>query len=201
MERSLSILLPAHNAQATLRESVDGVLELAAELTPRFELLIIDYGSSDHTIELAHELARCYPQVDAVRLSQRAALPEVVRLGLDRTCGEILCIHEGEGPVNVADLRRLWQMRDDDDLILARHEARGTPQAGWLERLLSAAPDPASAGPASGFHLLRRDAIEASDAGHSLSTSRREVRLHRSESQPAQQRRPTFISKLRRLSR
>jgi glycosyltransferase involved in cell wall biosynthesis len=147
LERSLSILLPAHNAQATLRHSVAEVLDLAAELTSRFELLIIDQGSTDHTAELAHELSVRYPQVRFANQPRSSSLADAVRLGIERTTGEILLVHEGRGAVDASDLRRLWQLREDHDLVLARGGSRGL------------------AASRSGFHLLRRDAVEPLRAG------------------------------------
>lgn len=168
MERSLSILLPTHNAQATLQRSVAGVLDLAAELTSQFELLIIDRGSTDHTMELAHELSLRYPQIRVASLPPNFGLADAVRLGIERTAGEILLVHEGRGAVDAGDLRRLWHLREDHDLILARGGARG-PAAGG-----------------SGFHLLRRDAVEPLRAGHSP--------LRRSP------RRPNFLEQVRSLA-
>ena len=63
---SLSVLLPVKNAQATLAATVQEILDVAADLSEQFELLIIDDGSSDATSEIATELTQNYPQVRAV---------------------------------------------------------------------------------------------------------------------------------------
>ena len=47
MPNSLSVLLPVKNAQATLAATVQEILDVAADLSERFELLILDDGSSD----------------------------------------------------------------------------------------------------------------------------------------------------------
>ena len=67
MQRSLSVLLPVKDAQATLTASVHELLEVAADSSDRFELLIIDDGSTDATSEIAHELTYHYPQVGLIR--------------------------------------------------------------------------------------------------------------------------------------
>lgn len=184
MERSLSILLPVHNAQATLRRSAIKVLDLAAELTSKFELLLIDNGSTDHTVEVAYDLSVYYPQIHVARLTRRSGLAEAVRIGLERTQGEIICIHEGLGAVDVADIRRLWQLRNQEDLVLARHSSRSSlPQEGWIERLLGTGRPHAPATGGSGFHMLRRSALEALQCSESLAATQHEVRL-RPDAQP-----------------
>ena len=63
VKRSLSVLLPVKDVQATLSDSVHEILDVAADCGERFEVLIIDDGSTDATSEVAHELSRHYPQV------------------------------------------------------------------------------------------------------------------------------------------
>ena len=53
MPNSLSVLLPVKNAQATLAATVQEILDVAADLSEQFELLIIDDGSADATSEIA----------------------------------------------------------------------------------------------------------------------------------------------------
>ena len=55
MKKSLSVLLPVHNVEMTVSDTVHQTLEIASDLAERFELLIIDDGSSDeffHTVLL-----------------------------------------------------------------------------------------------------------------------------------------------------
>ena len=67
VSRSLSVLLPVKNAQATLNSAVHEILDVMTDSGDRFEVLIIDDGSTDATSEVAHELTRHYPQIRLVR--------------------------------------------------------------------------------------------------------------------------------------
>ena len=177
MERSLSILLPVQNCQATLARWLQKVLEIAADLTGQFEILVIDNGSTDQTVEVAHELSIQYPQLSAIRFTRRQNLAEVVRAGLDRTRGQIICLHEGAGPINVTLLRELWLLRDDEDLVLAqRGLGRDAVGTGLVERLFGGS---AAAPAESSFHLLRRESLERLCAGAAAVSNRHEVRLRR----------------------
>ena len=202
LERSLSILLPVHNAQHSLADNVARLLDIAADLTELFELLIVDDGSTDHTVEIAHDLSVRYPQVDLLRHSARRGLAEVVRSGLVRTSGEIICVHEGSGAVDTGDLRELWRLRNEEDLVLARHgRQQSSGDEGWVERLLRRGGDATSGG--AGFHMLRRQAIDHLDTGRTLSASRHEVRLCRADLVPSETTRPprpNFLNQLRRLA-
>jgi glycosyltransferase involved in cell wall biosynthesis len=95
-KRSLTVLLPVQDAQSTLASTVTEVLETAADLTDRFELLIIDDGSRDATSEVAHELSRCYPQVRSVRHSRPLGQEAAVRTGLAQSRGEVVLLRGKE---------------------------------------------------------------------------------------------------------
>ena len=97
MERSLTVLMPVQDAQATLTETVEEVLNVASELTDRFELLIIDDGSADATSEIVHELARHYPQVRSVRHSKPMGRDAALRTGLAQSRGEVVFVHARNG--------------------------------------------------------------------------------------------------------
>jgi hypothetical protein len=53
LNKSLTIVLPVHNAESRLRNNVHELLEIASELTAKFGVPIIDDGSTDATLEVA----------------------------------------------------------------------------------------------------------------------------------------------------
>jgi len=102
VHRSLTVLLPVRNVQSTLRSRVMRALETASELAERFEVVVVDDGSTDDTCEVAFELARDYPQVQAVRHGRRLGHEAAVRSGFSRSQGEtvLLAIDEAGSGVS-----------------------------------------------------------------------------------------------------
>lgn len=151
MDRTLSVLLPVSNAQATLAATVAEVLEVVSELTDRFEVVIVDDGSSDATAEIAHELSRSYPQVRAVSHShprgQRAALQSALR----HSQGQTILLYDEAGELSLDELMRCWRAAS------ARQSLPEPPQSNTQSR------QPACA-PRSRFRLTDRRSLEQAAA-------------------------------------
>lgn len=109
LERSLSLLLPVRDAQATLSETVHRILEVASDLTDRFELVIIDDGSTDATIEVADDLKRDYPQVRTARHGEPRGKRQAWQTGLRMCSGRIVLCQDPTVQAAVDDLPRVWK--------------------------------------------------------------------------------------------
>jgi glycosyltransferase involved in cell wall biosynthesis len=106
---SLSVLLPVKNAQATLAGTVQDILDVAADLSEQFELLIIDDGSSDATSEIATELTQNYPQVRAVCQAKSVGRETAIRSGLKQSRGDVVLLCEERGGTTMEEIVRLWK--------------------------------------------------------------------------------------------
>ncbi len=100
-----------------------------------------------------------YPQVNAVRHPLRLGLAEVVQTGLDQTDGEILFVGDEHSGIDPDDLRKLWPLRSQRGLVLARPPATATASTPWIEKLLAWTPRRGQ--PASGVQMIRRREFEA----------------------------------------
>jgi glycosyltransferase involved in cell wall biosynthesis len=105
VQRSLSVLFPVRDAQATLTASVHEILDVATDAGGPFELLIIDDGSADATSEVAHELTRHYPQIRVVRHAKPLGREQAIHTGLRRSQGDVVVVHEGEQGYRIIDRR------------------------------------------------------------------------------------------------
>lgn len=165
MNNTLSLIMPVRDCEATLARHVARWLEIIPELTQRFEVLIVDDGSSDHTFEIAEELAREFPQIRALRNSVSRGTQQAVRTGIEQARGEIVFVQDEQAAISSNDLRRLWELRQDQQLVMARTPSKPLnlqPDlldrlTAWGEALKQHATETNQAG---AIHMIRRGAIE-----------------------------------------
>ncbi len=124
LNRSLTVLLPVRNVQSTLAATVSRVLEMASDVSERFELLIIDDGSSDATAEVACELSRHYPQIRTLRHSQPMGEDAAVRAAFALSQGDVVVVR-GEGYPTFERLSWASQPVRPNFLGRARNHVRG----------------------------------------------------------------------------
>jgi len=104
---TIGIVLPVRNAQSTLKGQVHDLLDDLTDLGFSFELIIVDDGSSDHTPEIAFELARQYPQVRVQRSQERRGFEAAVRLAIEKFDSDLIYVQASGQPLVVSDLRRV----------------------------------------------------------------------------------------------
>jgi glycosyltransferase involved in cell wall biosynthesis len=169
---SLSLVLPVRNAERSLTDRVEKLLDLLPDLTNRFEILIVDDGSSDSTADVAGELARHYPQLRLIRHDRPNGLDAAARAGLQAASGATVLVQEDSAPLSPTNLRRLWSLRHDDRLLMARTQQRpGILDPDLLERLSTwgqALRELARKNAPGGVQLIRRDAAIRDQTPHVL---------------------------------
>ncbi|MDA1053808.1 MAG: glycosyltransferase family 2 protein [Planctomycetota bacterium] len=117
--KSISVVVPVHNAERNLAQRIGHLLEVLPDLVAKFEVLIVDDGSTDQTEDVALELSHRYPQVRVTRHPEQRGIEASAQTGAAHTTGDIVIVHAGQEPVNASRLRRAWQHRDEEELVVA----------------------------------------------------------------------------------
>ena len=97
------------------------------ELTPRWELLIVDDGSTDATPEVIQELIRPYPQADVIHHSAERGDTACFRAGMQRMRSDVLLLRAESCDLDLAGLDKMWKKISSHDLIVARSHGDAAP--------------------------------------------------------------------------
>jgi dolichol-phosphate mannosyltransferase len=95
-EASISVVVPVFNEKPVLpelRRRLTGILE---EVTPRFEVLLIDDGSTDGTAELADRIHDEDARFKCVHFSRNFGHQAAVTAGLRYATGDVTCVMDAD---------------------------------------------------------------------------------------------------------
>lgn len=175
----VSVVLPVRDVEDRIHDEVKRILDALADLSNhRCELIVVDDGSHDSTPEVLDELVTQFPQIRLARHSKPRGIEAAGQTGLERATGEIVFIQEGNRPVRVEDMRRLFKMAEDDSIVAARAESTPRPIGGALLRRLRAWGSAAAealesqtpTNESTSLQMIRRPHLQhlAGPAGHNL---------------------------------
>lgn len=164
---AISCVVPAYNEAANLGALLSDLTALLADLTERWEVIVIDDGSRDATpATMAPWLMS--PGVRYVRLSRNFGKEAALTAGIDRAAGDVLLLMDADlqhPPSLVPEMVNAW--RQGADMVCAARASRadeswakriGTAIFYWLVNRKSAVPIPVDAGD---FRLMDRRVVDA----------------------------------------
>jgi len=120
-----SILVPAHNEEAVLYECHRRLKEVMDTTRERYELIFIDDGSRDRTLEMLHELAASDPNVKVVSFSRNFGHQIAISAGMDHASGDAVIVIDADlqDPPSVI-LEMIAKWKEGYDVVYGRRGER-----------------------------------------------------------------------------
>jgi dolichol-phosphate mannosyltransferase len=137
MEEKISVIIPTYNEKDNIAPLLSRVDQALAGYD--YEVLIVDDGSQDGTIETASELAERYPVRVIVRRNERGLATAVVH-GLEQASGQIIGVMDADLQHPPEVLPQLIKaIQDGADMAIASRyiPGGGCPNWGLSRRIIS----------------------------------------------------------------
>ena len=162
---SISLTLPCYNEEQNIERVVENVLSALTDLPLRYEIIIVDDGSSDGTGRIADSLAESKAGLRVVHHSGNRGYGAALRSGLTSAETDIVGYIDGDGQFDAAEIHKLLPHMRDHDIVSGLRGTRRDPLGrrvisrmwAWLMRwMLGNSVRDIN----SGFKLYRRRVFE-----------------------------------------
>lgn len=121
----LSIVIPAHNEEARLPVTLQQVAEFIAQQAYPVEVIVVENGSRDRTLQIAQDFARGFPPLRVLQ-SELSGKGRAVRMGMLEARGEYRFMCDADFSMPVEQINRfLPPVLDGYDIAIASREAPG----------------------------------------------------------------------------
>lgn len=127
MKKKVTLLIPAHNEEASLEALYKAVREMIeGEPGYEWEILLVDDGSKDRTLEMLRRMRAADKRVSYISLSRNFGKENAMLAGMDYARGDCVVIMDADlqdPPSLVPQMLACWEEGYDD--VYARRASRG----------------------------------------------------------------------------
>jgi len=124
----LSVFFPAYNDSGTIASMVIRAVQTASALTPDYEVIVVNDGSSDATPTIIDELARTYPHVRAVHHPRNRGYGGALQTGFRSATKDLIFYTDGDAQYDPSELAVLWErLSADADMVNGYKISRSDP--------------------------------------------------------------------------
>jgi glycosyltransferase involved in cell wall biosynthesis len=135
--KTITVLIPCYNEEASLPKLYDALRELMQQNTQYlWEILLINDGSKDHTLDVIKQLQQKDSRFGYVSLSRNFGKEAAMLAGFDYAKGDCMVIMDADlqhPPMAIPDMLKEWENGYED--VYAKRITRG--KEPWLRRKLT----------------------------------------------------------------
>jgi glycosyltransferase involved in cell wall biosynthesis len=127
MLQGISFVIPAYNEALNLPAIEKSVREIADGITEKYELVVVDDGSSDDTGEVVRRLSESNPNVVLVTHETNLGFGKTVRDGFDAARYDYIFYTDGDCQFDIADIGTLLPYAQEYDFVIGYRVHRADP--------------------------------------------------------------------------
>jgi len=115
----LSVIIPVYNGCGSIAKCVEEVAKVMADSKLDYEVIVVDDGSEDDTYNIASDLARKDPRVNAVRNNSNMGKGHAVKRGFQHSRGGIVTYMDADLSMHPEQLTHYLQKLVEADAVIA----------------------------------------------------------------------------------
>lgn len=120
----LSIFFPFWNEEKNIEKVVENAIIVAKKVATKWEILMIDDGSMDKTLEKARHLEKKYPNLRTITHMPNRGYGAALREGFTHASYKYIVFNDGDGQFDFSEVTKFIQYIDTYDMVIGYRQKR-----------------------------------------------------------------------------
>src|SRR3989344_2267354 len=130
----LSIFFPFWNEGENIEEVISRALAIAPRVAVRWEIIMVDDGSTDETLDIANSLASKNQNLSVVTLHPNRGYGAALKAGFEHSKYKYIVFTDGDLQFDFSEVSKFIEKIDDADIVIGYRKVRRDQKI--LKRLL-----------------------------------------------------------------
>ena len=132
----MTVFFPAYNEEENVRFMIESAKKVLEGLCERWEIILVDDGSTDRTAAIAENISLEDSRIRVVRHGRNLGFGSAIRTGIAHSRMSWIFYTDCDGQYDLNELIKVLYLRDKADIVSAYRHRRKDP---WMRLLYSLA--------------------------------------------------------------
>ena len=120
----ISVVIPCYNLDNIIETSVENIIKNLQFVSGSFEIIIIDDGSTDNTLDIIENLKKQYNFIQIISYSQNKGKGHAVKRGILESIGSSVMYIDGDSDIGKDSIKSFIQELENFDLVIGSKSAK-----------------------------------------------------------------------------
>ena len=121
---ALSIFFPFWNEEKNIEKVIKNAIPVAEKVAEKWEIIAVDDGSSDRTLEIAEKLAKAIPNITIVSHKINRGYGAALRSGFEKSKYDLIVFTDGDGQFDFSETNKFLDKIDKSDVVIGYRKKR-----------------------------------------------------------------------------
>lgn len=124
----VTVIVPIYNEESVIEESVTRLIKELKLLNKEWELILVNDGSTDNTLNILHDLAKKEERIRILSYTPNRGRGKALRTGFERASGDIVVTMESDCPYGEKIVGRMVSLLESNsgvDVVIASPNLKG----------------------------------------------------------------------------
>ncbi len=125
--KEISVFFPAYNEEENIEKTVRRAQNFLSKYATKYEIIIVDDGSTDKTGEIADRLAEKDSHIRVIHHSPNKGYGEALKSGFYNAKYDWIVTTDSDGQFDFSELENLWAKSKEADVVIGYRLKRKDP--------------------------------------------------------------------------